>query len=157
MTATDWPDVKRIYQAGIDTGIATFETVVPTWQEWDIKHIQSCRLVAVEEGVVVGYAVLAPVSKREVYKGVAEVSVYVDPDHRAKNIGSLLLETLIPESENQGFWTLQAGIFPQNKPSIRLHKKFNFRLIGTKEKIGKLNGEWFDNLFFERRSKKVGI
>ena len=154
---SDWPSVREIYQAGIDTGIATFETRVPSWDEWDAKHVPSCRLVAEKGNKVVGYAVLAPVSKREVYKGVAEVSVYVDPEFRSQQIGAKLLEQLILESEKEGVWSLQAGIFPQNIPSIKLHEKFNFRLIGTKEKIGKLGDRWFDNLFFERRSKTIGI
>lgn len=157
MTASDWEDVAHIYKLGIDKGFATFETEIPSWNKWDSKYIQSCRLVAVDNDRVVGYAVLSPVSSREVYKGVAEVSVYVHPDFHSKGIGKSLLSRLIEESEKEGFWTLQAGIFPQNHASVKLHLNCGFRLIGTKEKIGKLGDIWYDNLFFERRSKKTGI
>lgn len=149
---TDWERVSKIYQEGIATGIATFETEVPTWEIWDEKHIEHCRIVAEINSEVVGFAVLSQVSKREVYKGVAEVSVYVSTNHRGKNIGKVLLTQLVRESESKGFWTLQAGIFSENIASICLHEKCGFRIVGIREKIGKLHGKWHDNYLLERRS-----
>ncbi|MFC4722667.1 GNAT family N-acetyltransferase [Geojedonia litorea] len=152
---TDWAIVSKIYAEGIATGLATFETVVPDWSVWDEKHIKDCRIVAEINKVVVGYAVLSEVSKREVYRGVAEVSVYVSELYRGKNIGETLLQGLITESEALGYWTLQAGIFSENLTSINLHKKCGFRIVGIREKIGKLKGKWYDNHFLERRSKLI--
>ncbi len=152
---TDWNSVSKIYKEGVATGIATFETECPNWNQWNIKYLQCCRFVAIIENKVVGFAVLSPVSKREVYKGVAEVSVYVLENSRGKHIGEKLLNTLINESEKEGFWTLQAGIFSENKASINLHIKCGFRIVGVREKIGKLNGKWYDNHFLERRSKII--
>lgn len=149
---TDWESVSKIYEEGIATGIATFETEVPTWELWDKKHIEHCRIVAEINREVVGFAVLSQVSKREVYKGVAEVSVYVSTNHRGKNIGKVLLTQLVRESESKGFWTLQAGIFSENIASICLHEKCGFRIVGIREKIGKLHGKWHDNYLLERRS-----
>ncbi len=149
---TDWESVSKIYKEGIDTGIATFETEVPTWNLWDEKYIEHCRIVAEINREVVGFAVLSQVSKREVYKGVAEVSVYVSTNHRGKNIGKVLLTQLVRESESNGFWTLQAGIFSENIASICLHEKCGFRIVGIREKIGKLHGKWHDNYLLERRS-----
>lgn len=151
----DFKDVMTIYAQGIDTGIATFETQIPNWSTFDEKYIHECRIIAEVEDNVVGFAILAPVSKREVYKGVAEVSVYVDEDFHGQGIGENLLKQLISESEGEGFWTLQAGIFPENVASLKLHEKCGFRLVGVKEKIGQLNGKWYDNCFLERRSKKI--
>lgn len=150
---TDWESVSKIYGEGIATGIATFETEVPTWQLWNEKYIEHCRIVAELNHEVVGFAVLSQVSKREVYKGVAEVSVYVSTNHRGKNIGKIVLIQLIKESESKGFWTLQAGIFSENIASIRLHEKCGFRVVGIREKIGKLHGKWHDNYLLERRRK----
>lgn len=151
----DWASVSKIYAEGIATGIATFETEVPSFNVWNKKFIEKCRIVAVVNDEVVGFAVLSQVSKRKVYSGVAEVTVYVSETERGKGIGKLLLEALIRESENEGFWTLQAGIFSLNKPSIELHKKCGFRVVGTREKIGKREGKWYDNHFLERRSQKI--
>lgn len=150
---TDWESVSKIYREGIATGIATFETEVPAWQLWDEKYIEHCRIVAELNHEVVGFAVLSQVSKREVYKGVAEVSVYVSTNHRGKNIGKILLTQLIKESESKGFWTLQAGIFSENIASIRLHENCGFRVVGIREKIGELHGKWHDNCLLERRRK----
>jgi len=149
---TDWESISKIYEEGIATGIATFETEVPTWEQWNEKYIEHCRIVAELDCKVVGFAVLSQVSKREVYKGVAEVSVYVSTNHRGKNIGETLMTQLIKESESKGFWTLQAGIFSENIISINLHKKCGFRVVGIREKIGKLYGKWYDNYLLERRS-----
>ena len=151
----DWDSVSKIYADGIATGIATFETEIPDWEAWNKKHIASCRIVAVKDTLVVGYAVLSQVSKRKVYKGVAEVTVYVDKDYKRQQIGEILLRELIKESEAHGLWTLQAGIFSENLASIELHKKCGFIVVGIREKIGQLNGKWHDNHFLERRSSKI--
>lgn len=153
----DWPSIAKIYKQGIDTGIATFETEVPSQEHWDYAHINACRLAAWIENHLVGWAALSPVSGRCVYGGVAEVSVYVDTERQGMGIGSKLLEHLITESEQEGFWTLQSGIFPQNMASINLHKKLGFRTIGYRQKVGKLKGIWYDNVLMERRSKIIGI
>ncbi len=151
----DWDSVSKIYKEGIATGMATFETECPNWEQWHIKYLQCCRLVASIKNKVVGFAVLSAVSKREVYKGVAEVSVYVSESFRGNHIGEKLLHALIEASEREGIWTLQAGIFSENKASINLHLKCGFRTIGIREKIGKLNETWYDNHFLERRSQTV--
>ena len=148
----DWTSVSKIYSEGIATGIATFETEVPSFDVWNEKFIKKCRIVAVLDNKVVGFAVLSQVSKRKVYKGVAEVTVYVAQEKRRKGIGKLLLDTLVKESEKVGFWTLQAAIFSENTPSIELHKNCGFRVVGIREKIGKRNNKWHDNHFLERRS-----
>ncbi len=152
---SDWDSVSEIYKEGIATRIATFETEVPNWQQWDTKYFSVCRFVAVVRENVVGFAVLAPVSKRNVYKGVAEVSVYVSNKFKGKHIGETLLKQLVKESETNGFWTLQASIFSENIASINLHLKCGFRVIGVRERIGKLYGKWYDNHFLERRSNKI--
>ena len=154
----DWSTIARIYQLGITTEIATFETEIPSWSAWNDIHLQSCRFVALLENVIVGWAALSPVSSRCVYGGVAEVSVYVDTNYSRKGIGTKLLQELIGRSEKEGFWTLQSGIFPENKASIQLHKKLGFREIGYRERIGKMkNGIWRDNIILERRSKIIGM
>lgn len=151
-----WEAVRSIYAEGIATGQATFETEVPGWEEWDARHLSIGRLVAQEAGEVIGWAALSPMSDRCVYGGVAEVSVYIGRRQRGKGIGSRLLERLIEESEAGGIWTLQAGIFPENVASIRMHEKFGFRPVGRRERIGKLAGRWRDVLLLERRSEVVG-
>lgn len=156
MEVDDWISVAKIYKAGIDTGMATFETEVPSWEQWDKQHIETCRLVARSKGKILGWAALSAVSSRCVYGGVAEVSVYVSSQLRGEKIGEKLLRKLIDESEVQGYWTLQSGIFPENISSIRLHEKLGFRKIGFREKIGQLNGVWKDNILMEKRSKKTG-
>ena len=158
MTQRDWSDVARIYNEGIATGYATFETNVPQYGDWDKAHIKLCRLIAEEDGSIQGWAALSPVSSRCVYGGVAEISIYIGENARGKGIGKVLLARLIEESERAGYWTLQSGIFPENKASIKLHERLGFRFLGKRESIGKTNdGIWKDNLLFERRSKKVGI
>ena len=151
---SDWSEVSRIYKAGIETGMATFETTVPTWETWNQKYHPFCRLLLVENSKIAGWAALAPVSKRKVYQGVAEVSIYMDTLFRAKGLGKLIFEELITESEKQGIWTLQSGIFPENMASIHLHQKMGFRMIGYREKIAQLKGVWKDNVLLERRSTK---
>jgi phosphinothricin acetyltransferase len=152
---TDWNAVSNIYAEGIATGIATFETEVPEWELWNDKYIEHSRIVAELNNEVVGFAVLSQVSKRKVYKGVAEVSVYVSTNHRGYKIGETLLKHLIMESETHGFWTLQANIFSENTASINLHKKCGFRMVGIREKIGMLQGKWYDNHLLERRSNLI--
>ena len=155
MQSEDWSAVRAIYLEGIATGNATFETDVPEWSEWDSAHLPFCRLVARDGGGIVGWAALSSVSRRAVYAGVAEVSVYVAGSQRGKGLGGLLLRRLIEESEIEAIWTLQAGIFPENAASIELHKKFGFREVGRREKIGQLNGVWRDVVLLERRSKNL--
>jgi L-amino acid N-acyltransferase YncA len=156
MKTDDWNLVKSIYLRGITTGNATFQQNAPSWIEWDESHLSSCRFVARSIDQVLGWAALSPVSSRYVYAGVAEVSVYVNPDHQGKGLGSSLLMHLIEASEENGFWTLQAGIFPENQLSIALHKKCGFREVGRRERIGEMNGVWRDVILLERRSKNIG-
>jgi phosphinothricin acetyltransferase len=152
-----FPTVKEIYEFGIVSGNATFETKGSDWERWDKDHLKNCRLVAVEEfDHVVGWAALTPVSGRCVYEGVAELSVYVHPKFQGKGIGKKLLEELITESERHNIWTLQAGIFPENEASLRMHKYCGFRQVGYREKIGRMNNVWRDTILLERRSKVVG-
>lgn len=157
MIASDWEQVSNIYSEGIATGFATFETSAPDYAQWDSTHTTHSRLVAEDNGVLLGWAALSPVSSRCVYGGVGEVSIYISAQSRGKGIGRLLMERLIEESEKAGFWTIQSGIFPENLASIKLHEKVGFRYIGKREKIGKINGVWKDNLLFEKRSKSVGL
>lgn len=157
MKAEHWPDVKAIYESGIATGNATFETGAPAWEEWDAAHIKTCRLVAVEQDEILGWAALTPVSGRCVYAGVAEVSIYISESARGKGLGSILLNALVAESEQHNFWTLQAGIFPENVASIRLHEACGFRMVGRREKIGQMLGVWRDTVLLERRSNTVGV
>ncbi len=153
----DWEAVSKIYKLGVETGIATFETEIPSWSKWDKSHLKKCRFAAWLDNQLVGWAALSLVSDRCVYGGVAEVSVYVDTNYNGKGIGTKLLQSLIAESENEGLWTLQSGIFHENEISIQLHKKLGFREVGYREKIGKRDGVWYDNVILERRSKTIGI
>jgi phosphinothricin acetyltransferase len=157
MQPADWPQVRRIYLEGIATGDATFETEAPSWERWNDAHLAFARLVARSESEVTGWAALSPVSSRRVYAGVAETSVYVGLDSRGQGIGRALLEALIQASESNGIWTLQAGIFPENRASIRLHQALGFREVGRRERIGQQNGVWRDTLLLERRSAIVGV
>ncbi len=157
MTPEDWDKVAQIYAEGIVTGYATFETTVPSYTQWDKAHLPFGRIVAEENDNLQGWAALASVSSRCVYGGVAEVSVYIAVKSRGKGVGKLLMQELINASETAGLWTLQSGIFPENKASIALHKKVGFRYIGKRERVGKLAGSWKDNLLFERRSTLIGV
>jgi L-amino acid N-acyltransferase YncA len=157
MTEDHWPSVRRIYGEGIATGDATFATELPDWNGWDGSHLPNCRLIATENDEILGWAALGPVSTRQVYAGVAKVSVYVAAASRGKGIGKSLLRGLIEESERHGIWTLQAGIFPENIPSVSLHKSLGFREVGRRERIGKMRDQWRDTLLLERRSSIVGI
>lgn len=152
----DWPQVAAIYRQGIATGNATFETEPPSWEDFHRRHLPFARLVALKASEVVGWAALSPVSMRRVYAGVAEVSVYVDQPARGRGLGKMLLQALIDASEKNGLWTLQAGIFPENVPSIALHRRCDFREVGRRHRIGMLNGVWRDTVLLERRSTVVG-
>ena len=156
MMPEHWPAVKRIYEEGIATGNATFQTTAPEWEEWDAAHVKNSRLVAIEQNEVLGWAAITAVSGRCVYAGVGEVSVYVAAAARGKGIGKKLLNALIAETEKNNFWTLQAGIFPENAGSIKIHEDCGFRIIGKREKIGQMKGVWRDTLLLERRSTTVG-
>ncbi|MEO6733053.1 MAG: N-acetyltransferase family protein [Ferruginibacter sp.] len=156
MLPTNWDSVKKIYEAGIATGNATFQTSAPGWEEWDTAHEKTCRLVVVDNNDVLGWAALTLVSGRCVYAGVGEVSVYVSNEAKGKGIGRKLLAALVEESERNNFWTLQAGIFPENMASLKIHEQVGFRIIGVRERIGQMNGSWRDTVLLERRSKIVG-
>lgn len=156
MRADDWPAVKAIYEAGIATGNATFETQAPTWEAWDKGHRADCRLVARANDEVIGWAVLSSVSGRCVYAGVAEVSIYIAEAARGQGVGKALLNALVAESEKAGIWTLQTGIFPENVASIALHKACGFREVGYRERLGCMNGWWRDVVLLERRSSIIG-
>ena len=149
----DWDSVAEIYKQGIETGNATFETEIPSWDKWDSKHLKICRIVAEYEKKVIAWAALVPVSAREVYSGVAEITIYVSDKYQGLKIGTKLLEKMITGSEKSGIWTLQAVIFPENKASLKIHQKHGFREVGYREKIGKMNGNWRDTILLERRSK----
>jgi len=150
----DWESVRRIYLEGIASGNATFETDAPDWGSWDSTHLKTPRLVARRLDDVIGWAALSPVSRRQVYAGVAEVSVYVAGNAQGIGVGRQLLIALIEQAERSGIWTLQAGIFPENQASIALHRVCGFREVGRRERIGKLGDVWRDVILMERRSAK---
>jgi len=149
----DWSEVSRIYAEGIATRNATFETEVPSWEDWDAAHLADHRLVAVAEGDVLGWIALVPVSKRACYRGVAEVSAYVAEEARGQGIGGALLAGVIESAERAGIWTLETGVFPENAPSLVLLKRFGFREVGIRERISQLDGVWRDVVLLERRSR----
>jgi len=158
MTPADWPAVRDIYEAGIATGEATFQTEAPPWNTWDAAHLETCRLVARDEyDAVIGWAALGRVSQRPVYSGVAEVSVYVAERARGQRVGLQLLTALIAASERDGRWMLQASIFPENEASVRLHQRCGFRIVGRRERIACQYGRWRDTLLMERRSSTTGV
>jgi L-amino acid N-acyltransferase YncA len=153
LLAEHWPAVKAIYEEGIATGNATFQTDAPEWTTWDQAHLPHSRLVALSEPVLVlGWAALSPVSSRAVYAGVAEVSVYITAGQRGRKIGEALLTALITESEQNGIWTLQASIFPENISSLRIHARCGFRQVGYRDRIGQMHGVWRDTVLVERRA-----
>lgn len=152
-----WPEVRVVYEEGVASGDATFETEAPEWERWDASHLRACRLVALADGRVTGWAALSHVSARKVYAGVAEVSVYVGAAFRGRGVGRALLSALVQASESEGIWTLQAGIFPENVASVELHKSCGFREVGRRERVGKLKGRWRDTVLLERRSRTVGV
>jgi L-amino acid N-acyltransferase YncA len=152
-----WEAVSKIYGFGISTGHATFETTVPDLDAWLKKFHANLLWIAIAEGMVVGWAGLQPVSVREVYRGVVEVTIYVHPDHAGKGVGTRLMQHLVDESEAAGIWTMYASIFPENTASIKLHEAAGFREIGYRERIAQMNGKWRNTVLYERRSKIVGI
>jgi phosphinothricin acetyltransferase len=151
----DWPEVAAIYEQGIATGVASFEPAAPSWEQWDAAH-PSIRVVAQLDGRVAGWCALSPTSERHCYRGVAEESVYVASWAQGRGVGRALLDDVIARSEAAEIWTLQAGIFPENKPSLRLHLGCGFRLVGVRERLGEANGVWRDVLLLERRSEVTG-
>jgi L-amino acid N-acyltransferase YncA len=157
MRRADWEQVCAVYLEGVATGDATFETEAPTWAEWDAAHLPFARLVARGGEALWGWAALSPVSRRKVYEGVAEVSVYVGGRFRGRGVGRALLEALVEESERGGVWTLQAGVFPENEASVALHRACGFREVGRRERIGRQGGRWRDTVLLERRSRTVGV
>jgi len=157
MGPADWDQVREIFIQGIVTGNATFETQAPSWDHWDSSHLSCCRLVVRRQNArLSGWAALSRVSARQVYGGIAEVSIYVANDCRGQGVGAALLEKLVEESEAAGLWTLQAHIFPENEASLRLHQKAGFRQVGRRERFGKMGETWRDVLLLERRSSVVG-
>jgi L-amino acid N-acyltransferase YncA len=153
----DWPAVRAIYLEGIASGHATFENQAPPWQAWDMAHFAAPRLVAVSEERVIGWAALSRVSAREVYAGLAEVSVYVANGSRGSGVGRALLQRLVADSEANGIWTLQANIFPENAASLALHQSCGFRQVGRRERVGQIKGTWRDTILLERRSQVAGV
>jgi len=155
MKPSDWEQVRSIYLEGLGSGNSTFETEAPSWEQWDKAHLQFARLVMRNGDEISGWAALSPISKRSVYRGVAELTVYVSESARGQGIGRALLEALIEESERNGVWALQASIFPENTASVKLHLRCGFREVGRRERIAMLHGIWRDTLLFERRSTKT--
>jgi L-amino acid N-acyltransferase YncA len=151
----DWPAVRAIYEAGIATGNATFETTAPAWEAWDAAHLPGHRLVAMDGGRVLAWTALAPVSDRCVYAGVAEDSIYVAPEAQGRGIGRALLAAVVASAERAGIWTVQTGVFPENQASVRLHQACGFRVVGVRERLGRLHGRWRDVLLLERRSPRI--
>jgi L-amino acid N-acyltransferase YncA len=149
----DWPAVRAIFEEGIATRSATFETEAPSWEDWDGAHL-SPRLVAEEAGEIAGWAALTPYSSRDCYRGVAESSVYVSARARGRGIGRALMERLVRKSEEAGFWMLQAGVFPENEESLALHRRCGFRVVGVRERIGRLEGVWKNVVLLERRTER---
>lgn len=156
MIPTDWETVARIYGEGIESGNATFETDVPSWEVWDAGHLAICRLVAEVAGDVVGWVALSPVSRRDVYRGVAEPSIYVAAAARGRGVGAELMTAMVQASEDAGIWTLQTAIFPENGASVALHERHGFRIVGTRERIGLHHDRWRDTVLMERRSETTG-
>ncbi|HSN10161.1 MAG TPA: GNAT family N-acetyltransferase [Hanamia sp.] len=157
MLPVNWEAVKQIYIEGIATGDATFQLEAPGWDEWNKDHLPHSRIVVKENDEVLGWAALTAVSGRCVYAGVGEVSVYISAKARGKGLGKQLLQKLIEESEANNIWTLEAGIFPANIASIKIHENCGFRIVGTRERIGQMNGVWRDTVLMERRSKIIGV
>lgn len=158
MESLDWEQVKEIYLEGISSNLATFQTEVPTWENWDKSHISSCRLVVRSGNDVLGWGALSPTSSRNCYAGVVEVSIYIGEKYKGQGIGTTLLKNIIKQSEENGIWTLYSAIIRENIPSISMHKKCDFREIGFKERVAKTGtGVWHDVVLMERRSKIVGI
>ncbi len=158
MKTSDWESVTAIYEQGIKSVNATFNSKLPTFEEWDASHIKECRLVAVINDKIVGWAALTKTSEMPAFDGVAELSIYIADEFQRKGIGRQLLNYLITDSEKNGFWTLQSNIFEENTASIALHEQCGFRFIGKRERVGKdMLGRWRTNVLLEKRSTIVGI
>jgi phosphinothricin acetyltransferase len=157
LESADWDAVRAIYAEGIATGNATFEKAAPDWEKWDREHLRACRVAARSADGLFGWAALVPVSGRCVYAGVAEASIYVAERARRRGVGRALIEALIAASEREGIWTLQAGVFPENTASLGLCQAAGFRIVGTRERLGAMNGRWRDVALLERRSAVVGV
>ena len=155
LTRAHWPEVASIYRQGMATGDATFETEVPPWRVWDADHLPGHRLVALEGPAVLGWAALSPCSSRFVYRGVAEVSIYIDEAARGRGVGRALLDEIVAGAEAGGIWTIEAGIFPENEASLVLHRGAGFRVVGVRERLGEMDGQWRDVLLLERRSRRI--
>lgn len=156
MLPDDGKRVLEIFQQGIDGGNATFDKDVPTWESWDMNFYRTCRwILENDKSEIIGWAALKPISNRDCYRGVAEISIYIDNAYQGKGLGTVLMKKLILDSEEHGFWTLQSGIFPENQVSIHLHEKLGFRIVGTRERIAEMKGKWRDVILMERRSKVV--
>lgn len=156
MLPDDGKRVLEIFQQGIDGGNATFDKDVPTWESWDMNFYRTCRwILENDKSEIIGWAALKPISNRDCYRGVAEISIYIDNAYQGKGLGTVLMKKLILDSEEHGFWTLQSGIFPENQVSIHLHEKLGFRIVGTRERIAEMKGNWRDVILMERRSKVV--
>jgi phosphinothricin acetyltransferase len=153
LESEDWPAVRAIFVDGIRSGLASFETEAPSWEDWDAGH--TLRLVAEEDGEVVGWAAAAPTSSRRCYRGVLETSVYVADSAQGRGVGRTLMEELVERSEREGAWTLEAGIFPENEASLKLHHAVGFRVVGVRKRIGKRDGLWRDVVLMERRSEVI--
>ncbi len=151
LTPGDWLDVARIYDAGLATGVASFETAVPAWEDWDAAHLDVLRSVAVAGDAVVGWTAVMPVSARECYRGVVEHSVYVDPAARGRGVGKALLGRLVADAPRHGIWTIQTSIIASNEPSLRLHEAVGFRVVGRRERIARRDGVWHDTILLECR------
>ncbi|MEM7106322.1 MAG: N-acetyltransferase family protein [Bacteroidota bacterium] len=152
---SDWPKVESIYLEGIATNNATFETSSPGWARWDKSHLPACRFVAEIDGEIAGWVAISPVSDRCVYGGVGETSIYIGNRFQGRGLATALMKKVIKASEDEGLWTLMAATFPENEPSIKLHQKVGFRIIGVREKIGKHYGKWRDTVLMERRSEVI--
>ncbi len=158
MTQEDSSRILEIYKTGLETRNATFEVHVPSWNDWDSKHLKHSRFVYVnDDNKVMGWVALSPVSTRKVYDGVSEVSIYVDTKELGKGVGSMLMEKVITSSEKEGIWTLCSSVFPENAATLKLHLKFGFKIIGRRERIAQLDGKWRDTILLERRSAIAGV
>ena len=157
MEDSDSDKVLEIYKMGIETKNATFEINIHSWQDWNSNHLNHSRFIIETEGIMAGWVALSPVSKRDAYRGVAEISIYIHNAFRGKGLGSLLMKKVIESSEDNGIWTLFAVVFPENRESVQLHRKHDFRIIGLREKISRIDDIWRDTVLLERRSKKTGI
>jgi phosphinothricin acetyltransferase len=155
LTHEDWPRVEEIYAQGIATGDATFETAPPSWEEFDATRLPAHRLVALDDGEVVGWVAVSPTSSRECYAGVVEHSVYVAESARGQGVGRTLMETLLASTDAAGIWTIQTSVFPENEATLALHERVGFRVVGRREQIARLGGAWRDTLLLERRSPAV--